>query len=102
MSEDQSMAEKQVISAVVIQSEEFEKGLNFVIKGAVDAEIHPIAIAVGCCRSMIRIMGAIALANDFDEAKLEGTINELVASVFEDLHESFENAQKLHAEKAAA
>lgn len=94
-----SKATDQLIAAALEQAADFENGLNTVIKGAIDAQMQPLSIAVALARSLIRTAGALALAMGKTDEELKEMVNDLIDSVFEDMRDGYSKVAKQVAEK---
>lgn len=84
-----SKATDQFIEAALQQAEDFEKGLNTVIEGAINGQMQPLSIAVGLTRSLIRTAGALAMAMGKTDVELKEMVDELLNSVFEDMRDGY-------------
>lgn len=81
----ETKAVEQINDMLNQQTVAFEEGLNAVIKGALEAEYHPSAIAAGCASSLARIL--IAIFSD-QGRELQGEAKELALGMFSDVYDT--------------
>lgn len=89
-----SMALDQFVACIEEQAQEFESGLTVVVMGAIDMNMNPMSIAVGCARTMTRIAGSTALAQGLSLDEFEKMVRDLVNNTLEEMRPNYLKVQE--------
>ena len=92
----ETVAEQELMQVVLEQAQAFEDGLSEVVSGAINAGLHPMAIATGAMRVVARISAAVVMAQGISADEWQEVVAGLANAVTSDMRsnhaEKFEGA----------